>query len=121
MFETALEDEDLPDPLPLGRTINVFYEVAESLSEERSARGIFQVRAGGDREHGYFLDYYREIQSPMLISVHGRIRQDGSTEELESLRTYRHSPDPATARRERERIAEHNRRVTDILRRKGFR
>jgi hypothetical protein len=116
-FAAVLESA-LPDPLPLDRTVNLMYEVAECLAEERSARGIHQVRAG--HHDSYYLDCYREIQSPFLISVHQRIHQDGRVETLPSLETRRSSADPAEAAREAERVAQHNERVRRLLARKGF-
>ena len=107
-FSARLPDTDLPDPLPLGRTVNIYYEVPECLDEERSARGIYQVRAGYDGT--YYLDCYFETVALTLFSSHYRIRPDGSKEELESLQTCD----------EAEHVAEHNARVRKILRAKGF-
>ena len=106
-FLVALRDTDLPDPLPLGRTVNIYYEVPECLDEERSARGIYQVRAGYDGT--YYLDCYYETVALALFSSHYRIRPDGSREALESLQTGA-----------AERVAEHNARVRKILQAKGF-
>ena len=106
-FLARLRDTDLPDPLPLGRTVNIYYEVPECLDEERSARGIYQVRAGYDGT--YYLDCYFETVALTLFSSHYRIRPDGSREELESLKAGRG-----------EDIAEHNARVSKILQAKGF-
>lgn len=117
LFLAALDGTELPDPLPLNRTINIYYEVAESLAEERGARGIYQVRAGYDGT--YHLDCYLENHALMLLSTHYRLRADGSTQTLESLRTGRSLADPAAAR-EAERVAEHNARVREILKAKGF-
>jgi hypothetical protein len=117
-FLAALGDADLPDPLPVNRTVNIFYEVAECLDEERSSRGIYQVRAGHDG--AYYLDCYLEPQAPMLLSFHYRLRPDGSREELESLQPRRYLADPAAAAQEAARLAEHNARVRKVLQAKGF-
>jgi hypothetical protein len=109
-FLAALRDTDLPDPLPLGRTVNIYYEVPECLDEERSARGIYQVRAGYDGT--YYLDCYFETVALALFSSHCRIRPDGTKEALESLQTG--------AAEDAERVAEHNARVRKILQAKGF-
>jgi hypothetical protein len=66
----------------LGRTVNIYYEVPECLDEERSARGIYQVRAGYDGT--YYLDCYFETVALALVE---RFRPDGSQEALESLQT----------------------------------
>jgi hypothetical protein len=118
VFQATLGDVTLPDPLPLDRRVTIFHEVAECLAEERTSRGIYQVRAGYDG--AYFLDRYFEMQSPMLFTTHVRIHEDGRTEELERLETARRFADPDDARREAERIAAHNGRVREILARKGF-
>ena len=102
-FLAMLRDTDLPDPLPLGRTVDIFYEIPECLDEERSARGIYQVRAGYDGT--YYLDCYFETVALALFSSHTRLRPDGSKETLESLQAG---------------AAEHNARVRKILQAKGF-
>jgi hypothetical protein len=78
-FETLLFDAALPDPLPLDRTVTVFFEIAE----QHIARGIYQVTPGFDGE--YYVEVYREIQSPARISSRSRVRLDGSVEYLSTL------------------------------------
>jgi hypothetical protein len=116
-FEAIL-GRALPDPLPLDRTVTVYHEVAGSSAQEQTARGVYQVRAGYDGT--YFLDRYHEVQSPSFFSVHRRIREDGSQDNLETLETAGYFPDAADARREEARVAEHNTRVLKTLRAKGF-
>jgi transposase-like protein len=78
----VLNEPDLPDPLPLGKTATIYYEVAEELAEERTSRGIYQVRAGQD-DRGFYIDVYDETHSPFYMVTHVRHRLDGSTEKLE--------------------------------------
>ena len=75
-FEALLVDTVLPDPMPLDRTVTIFFEIAE----QRIARGIYQVTAGFDGD--YFLEVYREIQSPTRICSRSRLRLDGSVRYL---------------------------------------
>lgn len=116
-FEAAL-GRSLPDPLLLNVTTNIYHEVAGSVAEEKSARGIYQVRA--DYDGTYFIDRYYEIQSPTFFSSHRRTYQDGHQEDLERLETPRYFPEATDACREDERVAEHNARVLRTLRAKGF-
>jgi hypothetical protein len=78
-FETLLVDTALPDPMPLDRTVTIFFEIAE----QRIARGIYQVTAGFDGD--YFLEVYREIQSPARICSRSRLGLDGSVRYLSAV------------------------------------
>ncbi|MEU0540326.1 hypothetical protein ABZ319_10680 [Nocardia sp. NPDC005978] len=102
----------LPDPLPLGTRIGL-------TAPEGSSRERIRIRAEHD-EAGYHLDFYKEGNGGETSS-HCRIREDGSITPLENLILVRqHFDDPEQAQRERERRAEHNKRVVEILRAKGL-
>jgi hypothetical protein len=116
-FEVEL-GKSLPDPLLLDIVVSLYREVAETVAEEKSVRGIYQVRAGYDG--AYFIDRYYEIQSPTFFSSHRRIHQDGRQERLECLEVPRYFPEATDAGKEDERVAEHNAEVLRALRAKGF-
>ncbi|MFJ9362853.1 hypothetical protein ACIRRA_00325 [Nocardia sp. NPDC101769] len=99
----------LPDPLPIGIRIGLF--VSEGSSRERIV-----VRAEHD-ETGYFLDYFQRANDGETSS-HGRVREDGSTVLLENYEQRRIFDDPEQTRLDRERVAAHNKRVSEILRAK---
>jgi hypothetical protein len=104
----------LPDPLPLDRLLFLVDKSSGSTEQLRA-------RAGHD-DQGYFLDYYR-VDNRGETSWHGRIRDDGRTEELENIEGelgVRWFPDPEDTKRERQRVNAHNDRVREILRSKGF-
>jgi hypothetical protein len=75
-FEVLLVDTRLPQPMPLDRMVTIFFEIAE----QRIARGIYQVTAGFDED--WYLEIYREIQSPARICSRSRMRLDGSVRYL---------------------------------------
>lgn len=116
---TALRPESdhaaaLPDPLPLGRVLNLF-------DKSRGNRERTRIRADQD-ERGFFLDYYR-VENDGTTSWHGRVREDGTLEDLENYEGQfgtRAFPDPADTQRERERVGLHNAHVRDLLQAKGF-
>lgn len=101
----------LPDPLPLGTRIGLS-------APEGSSRERIRVRAEQD-ESGYFLDYFQRSNDGETSS-HGRVREDASITELENYDWPRHFDDPEQARQERERVAAHNKGITQILRVKGL-
>lgn len=114
--------QKLPDPLTLDTVVHVIEDPAECLADERTARGVLRVRAGNENENGFFLDYYYEAAG-FSFTVHSRVHEDGSTEPLdnyEGLFSRRVFDDPEETERERQRIIEHNARVREILRAKGF-
>jgi hypothetical protein len=74
----------------------------------------------GEEEGGLYLDYFTQSQE---ASSHQRIHADGRVTKLENYEGQfgiRVLPDPAETARERQRVSEHNRRVRDVLRHKGF-
>lgn len=102
----------LPDPLPIGKVL--------SLSVKPS-REITSILAGQD-ERGFYVDYYRR-ENDDTTSWHGRVRDDGTRENLENLEGQigiRASADPAETQRERARVHAHNAHVHEVLRKKGF-
>lgn len=105
----------LPDPLPMGRVLNV-------VNRATSSDDTLKVLAGEDDE-GFFLDAYT-VGNDSTTSWHGRIHQDGSVESLENFEGQFGFPlyrdDPARTAAERQRILDHNRRVGEVLRAKGF-
>jgi hypothetical protein len=120
-FAVALKENSkhwaaLPDPLPMGRVLRIVDRAADT--EEQ-----LQVLAGKD-ERGYYLDYYRIDQDrDGETSSHQRILETGMIEELENYEGQWGFPaydDPARTAAEKKRILEHNTRVGEILRAKGF-
>ncbi|MET8422575.1 hypothetical protein [Nocardia sp. NPDC004860] len=101
----------LPDPLPLGTRI-------ELSAPAGSSRERIVVRAEHD-ETGYYLDFYQESNDGETFS-HGRVREDGSVTRLENYQMTRYFADPEEDRQEEERVAAHNKKVSEILRAKGF-
>jgi transposase-like protein len=77
----VLHEPDLPEPLRVDVPVTIYDEIAEELAEERSARGIYQVRAGQDG-HGWYIDVYDETYWPLHLVTYVRHRLDGSTEKL---------------------------------------
>ncbi|MCU1643426.1 MAG: hypothetical protein JWN03_3701 [Nocardia sp.] len=115
-FVTALTPQTthiaaLPDPLPLGIGIGL-------IAPDGSPRQRIVVRVEHD-ESGYLLDYFQESNDGETSS-HSRVREDGSITRLENYDWRRHFDDPEQARQERERVAAHNKRVTEILRAKDL-
>ena len=107
----------LPEPLPIGRVLNV---VDKSVESEESLKVI-----AGQDEQGYFLDYYRVDQDrDGATSRHGRVRDTGALEKLENYEGQHGREifpnDPAKTEAELQRIIAHNARVKEILRTKGF-
>jgi hypothetical protein len=104
----------LPDPLPMDQVL-IFVDGTQQTTEK--------VRAcAGQDDRGYFLDYYK-TDSENDVSWHGRIRDDGTVENLENFEGqfgWPAFPDPADTERERQRIRAHNERVEAILNKKGF-
>ncbi len=80
------------------------------------------VRAGED-EKGWYLDYHR-VDNDDAVAWHGRIRDDGTFEDVENYRGqhgFPYFPDDAAKTEAAEReILRHNERVEAILRAKGF-
>jgi len=121
-FVAALEDSSdhraaIPDPLPMGRVLRVVDKAADSEEE-------LMALAGKD-ERGYFLDYFRrDSDRDGYTFHHGRVRDNGTVESLENYEGQWGRPyfpdDPARTEAERQRIDEHNDRVHEILRAKGF-
>jgi hypothetical protein len=104
----------LPDPLPVGgRPIRLADPAAAGARED------IRVVAGQDAG-GFYLDYFR-VKSD--VSAHGRIHADGRVEKLENYEGQfgiNVSADPAETEREKQRVADHNTKVRDLLRHKGF-
>jgi hypothetical protein len=104
----------LPDPLPMGRTLRVVDKASNSTD-------VLKVLAG-QNEKGYFLDYFR-VDNDGEGNSHARVLQDGTVEELENYEGQWGFPafdDPAETAAARQRILDHNTRVDEILRAKGF-
>ncbi len=73
----------------------------------------------GEDERGGYLDYYAFHR--MTDDRHVRIREEGPTEPLPTIGTFRiASPDPEEDARLKVEYLEHNRRVGRLLRDKGF-
>jgi hypothetical protein len=118
----ALKEESrhaaaLPDPLPMGRVLRIVDKNVDSTAE-------LKVFAGKD-EKGYFLDYFVvNNDKDGQTFWHGRIREDGTVEELENYEGQWGRPffpgDPAKTEAELQRIIAHNARVEGVLRAKGF-
>jgi hypothetical protein len=106
--------EALPDPLPVGKVLDL-------VDKTKPRREVTLILAGQD-ERGFYLDYYRR-ENDDTTSWHGRVRDDGTCEDLENLEGQfgiRASDDPAETQRERVRVRDHNARVFEVLRKKGF-
>ena len=77
----------------------------------------------GQNEKGYFLDYFT-VGNDGQTNWHGRVLQDGTGVALENyegqLGTPFYRDDSAKTAAEKQRIIEHNTRVGEILRAKGF-
>jgi hypothetical protein len=105
----------LPDPLPMERVLRIVDKASNSTDELK----VF----AGQNEKGYFLDYFT-IGNDGQTSWHGRVLQDGTGEALENYEGQFGFPfyvdDPAKTAAEKNRILEHNARVSEILRAKGF-
>jgi len=105
----------LPDPLPMGRVLAVVNEASDSTDE-------LKVLAG-ENEKGFFLDFFT-VGNDSTTSWHGRVLQDGTVENLENFEGQFgfpfHRDDPARTAAERQRILDHNTRVGEVLRAKGF-
>lgn len=105
----------LPDPLPIGRVLRIVDKASNSTDE-------LKVLAG-QNEKGYFLDYFN-VANDGETNWHGRVLQDGTGEALENYEGQLGFPfyrdDPAKTAAEEKRILEHNTRVGEILRAKGF-
>ncbi|HET7504341.1 MAG TPA: hypothetical protein VFK02_25140 [Kofleriaceae bacterium] len=119
VFQAALQPLSkhaaaLPDPLPVGgRAIRISDPAATGSREDIH---VLAGQAGA----AYYLDYFRVKGD---ISVHGRIHEDGRVEKLENYEGQfgiNVFPNPADTEREKKRVADHNTRVRDILRQKGF-
>jgi hypothetical protein len=73
----------------------------------------------GENERGEYLDYYASHR--MTDDRHVRIREDGKTESLPTISTFRLvSPDPEEDARLETEYLEHNRRVERMLKEKSF-
>ncbi len=73
----------------------------------------------GEDERGVYLDYYASHR--MTDDRHVRLREDGPPERLPAVRTFRIvSRDPEEDARLEAEYLEHNRRVGQMLREKGF-
>jgi hypothetical protein len=110
----------LPDPLPVGgRAIRLSDPSATGSREEiRVLAG--QDGAGDGAGAAFYLDYFR-VKSD--ISAHGRIHEDGRVEKLEGYEGQfgiAVFPSAADTEREKKRVADHNARVRELLRKKGF-
>jgi hypothetical protein len=104
----------LPDPLPMGRLLRIV-DRASNTTDELT---VF----AGQNENGYFLDFFT-VANDGETSWHGRILQDGTGVALENYEGQFGFPDyddPAKTAAEEQRILEHNTRVGEILRAKGF-
>jgi len=105
----------LPDPLPMGRLLRIVDKASNSTDE-------LTVLAD-QNENGYFLDYFT-VGNDGQTNWHGRVLQDGTGEALENYEGQLGFPfyrdDPAKTAAEKQRILEHNTRVGEILRAKGF-
>lgn len=97
----------LHDPLPLGRMLR--------LEAERYSSESAKVRVELDDRGVPYLDYYivKEYGRDE-IGIHGRILADGSIEGLENQRDYQLGSETP------EEFRAHNRRVIEILAKKGF-
>jgi hypothetical protein len=101
----------LPDPLPMGRVLRV-------VDRQSASADHLRVLAGNDGS--YYLDYFRVNGD---ASSHCRLRAGGAVETLENYEGQFGMPvqdDEDATRREHARIAAHNVRVSEVLRRKGF-
>ncbi|WP_128374804.1 hypothetical protein [Streptomyces cavernae] len=111
--EHARHSDLLPQSLEVGRV----YRVDDPVDlHGQDLRVLVGIGADG-RLH---LDY---VVLPDDLTYHGRIHADGRHESLETYEGQHGRTVPATAEdaeRERIRIADHNRRVAALLRRKGF-
>ncbi len=105
----------LPDPLPAGRVLRLVDRSSDS-DEEMT---VF----AGESDTGHYLDYYR-VGNDGQTTFHGRIRDDGTFEELENYEGEYGWPvfpnDPEKTAAEHQRMIAHNTRVEAILRAKGF-
>jgi hypothetical protein len=105
----------LPDPLPMGRVLRVVDKASNS-------DDVLRVLAGED-ENGYFLDFFN-VANDGESNWHGRVRQDGTGQALENYEGQLGFPsfpgDPEKTAAEKKRILEHNKRVGEILKAKGF-
>lgn len=119
-FAAGLKSESrhagaLPDPLPMGRVLRIVDPSADTDEQ-------IQVLAGED-EKGYFLDFYR-VDNDGQVAWHGRILGDGKVEKLENFEGQFGFPnfpdDPEKTAAEERRILEHNAKVENVLRAKGF-
>lgn len=79
--------------------------------------------SAGQNERGFFLDCFT-VGNDSTTSWHGRIWADGTVENLENFEGQfgfpLHRDDPDKTAAERQRILDHNTRVAEVLRAKGF-
>ena len=104
----------LPDPLPVGRVLRV----SDSASNCTDQLTVLV----GENEDGYFLDYYT-VGNDGETSWHGRVFQDGTDKPLENIEAQlgrRSIDDPAEKAAYEAQLREHNTRVRQILKAKGF-
>lgn len=99
----------------MGRVLNV-------VNKAISADDTLKVLAG-ENEKGFFLDAFT-VANDSTTSWHGRVHQDGTVENLENFEGQfgfpHYSDDPDRTAAERQKILDHNTRVGDVLRAKGF-
>lgn len=118
-FLEALKQESrqaagLPDPLPIGRVLNV-WDRASDCADQLSVLVL-------ENEDGYFLDYYT-VGNDGETSWHGRVFQDGTGKPLENIEAQLGRPsidDPVKKAAYEAWLTEHNTRVRQILKAKGF-
>lgn len=82
-------------------------------------RAELRVLVGHDGER-FYLDYFTRSDE---ATAHLRVFPDGTVTKLDNYQGQfgtKSFPDPADTARERERVAEHNRRVRAVLKQKGF-
>lgn len=107
----------VPDPLPMERVLRIVDKTVESTAE-------LKIFAGKD-DTSYFLDcFVTNNDTDGQTFWHGRIRENGTVEELENYEGQFGRPlfpgDAAKTEAELQRIVAHNTRVEGVLRAKRF-
>jgi len=120
VFVKALAGESphaaaLPEPLPMGRVLKVRDKAIGSEDEPKVL--------AGENEKGFFLDPF-PVRNDRPPGRPGRLHQDDHGGTLENFEGQFGFPlyrdDPAKTAAERQRILDHNTRVGEVLRAKGF-
>ena len=113
----SVNDSDLP--LPNGLETGKVYK---SEYYKYNMRGLRDIRffIKKDKASNLYLDYYFKTDD---YSIHKRINHLGETVELENFEGQFGWPvfeDEEQTKKEHQRIKEHNQKVYDILKQKGF-